>query len=160
MHLKIHNKKCLQFLSKWIYLFKEWSEDYFVSFAIWEIIFYILLASSIAIKFVFYNFIFFKFNNVTRLLKHTHLLQTSVAFDALSGYHFHIQKIIKFSNEKLNDIIQNRAHKENWFAVVHFYIKNIYFMKNFFAPECYLLWHIHKYWSFRKKLLDRSIYVW
>lgn len=76
----------------------------------------------------FFYFYFFKFNNVTRLLKHTHLLQTSVAFDALSGYHFHIQKIIKFSNEKLNDIIQNRAHKENWFSVVQFYIKNIYIL--------------------------------
>lgn len=61
----------------------------------------------------------------------------------------YIQKIIKFSNEILNDIIQNRAHKENRFSVVQFYIKNIYFMKNSFAAECYLLWHIHKYWSFR-----------
>lgn len=101
----------------------------------------------------FFSYLFsFKFNNVTRLLEHAHLLQTSVAFDAFGGYHFHIQKIIKFSNEKLNDIIQNRAHKENRFSVVQFYIKNIYFMKNSFAPECYLLWHIHKYWSFRKKI--------
>ncbi len=97
MHLKIHNRNkkktkweenCLQFLSKWIYLFMEWSEDYFVSFAICEIIFYIFIGIGvhIAIKFVgsfFYYFFFslfhfisfflllffFKFNNVTRLLK-------------------------------------------------------------------------------------------